>query len=116
MRNYISSGATITAVLTAAVASGGGVVLGDLFGVANTAGDAGETVELETVGVFSLPKVEAEVWTFGAPVYFDPVDLVATIDPDRDSVGDTLAVLIGHAVDVSPPGAGVATGAVRLSI
>ena len=71
MKNFIQKGDTLTmAAPTGGVASGDGVLVGSLFGIA--AGDAAENdnVEVQTTGVFDLPKATGAI-AQGAKVYWD---------------------------------------------
>ena len=71
MKNFIQKGNTITLTAPAGgVTSGGGVLVGSLFGIA--AGDAVENagVEVQTCGVFELPKATGAI-TQGAKVYWN---------------------------------------------
>lgn len=62
MKNYIQEGRMITvAAPIGGVASGDGVVIGALFGVATKTAASGETVTLATDGVFDLPKLASAV-------------------------------------------------------
>lgn len=56
MRNFIQQGDIITVIAPVALSSGQGVLIGNLFGIATTDAAAGQTVELATRGVFTLPK------------------------------------------------------------
>lgn len=71
MRNFVQKGETLTLAAPYAVASGGGLKVGSIFGVAVTAADSGATVETCTTGVYELPKASAQAWTAGAKVYWD---------------------------------------------
>ena len=71
MKNFIQKGDTLTLTApTGGVSSGDGVLVGSLFGIA--AGDAAENdnVEVQTTGVFDLPKATGAV-TQGAKIYWD---------------------------------------------
>jgi len=71
MKNFIQKGDTITLTApTGGVSSGDGVLVGSLFGIA--AGDAAENdnVEVQTRGVFDLPKATGAI-AQGAKVYWD---------------------------------------------
>jgi predicted RecA/RadA family phage recombinase len=85
MKNYIQPGNTITVTAAAAASSGDGVLMGSLFGVA--AGDAaiGESLDLATVGVFTMAKVSTDVFTVGAIVYWDDSASLVTTDDDTGS-------------------------------
>jgi predicted RecA/RadA family phage recombinase len=71
MKNYLQAGEKITITAAAAIASGAGVLVGAMFGVA--AGDAlsGQDVTIVRKGVFSLNKLSAQAWTPGEAVYWD---------------------------------------------
>lgn len=82
MRNYVQKGENITVPSPADVKSGDIIVIGGLSGVA--AGDAapGSDLDIVTVGVFDLPKVAAEGFEIGDPVYFDEASKLVTSDDD----------------------------------
>lgn len=72
MKNLVmQSGNNITVAAPRAVASGEGVLVGSLFGVASTIAAAGVAVALSTVGVYNLAKTAGQVFTVGAPAYWD---------------------------------------------
>ncbi|MEL6284584.1 MAG: capsid cement protein [Pseudomonadota bacterium] len=107
MKNYIQKGDAITVPAPAAVVSGEGVLVGDLFGVASGDAANGSTVTLATVGVFELPKTSTDDIAVGVAIYWD------------DSAGEATATstdntLIGHAV--ASAGNPSATVKVRLSV
>jgi predicted RecA/RadA family phage recombinase len=78
MKNYIQPGKTVTLPAPAATASGDVVTIGSLTGIA--AGDAatGEPLDLTLEGVFDLPKVAANDFAVGAPVYWNSGSALAT--------------------------------------
>jgi predicted RecA/RadA family phage recombinase len=78
--NYVQKGDVLTFPAPATVASGEVVVAGALIGVA--AGDAasGAPVDLETRGVWRLPKVSADTIDLGQIVYFDATAKLVTED------------------------------------
>lgn len=59
MKNYVQPGKVMTVTLAAAVLSGEGMVVGDLFGVATGKGAIGEQIELALQGVYKLAKPTA---------------------------------------------------------
>lgn len=61
----------VTLTAPYAVASGAGVKIGPIFGVAAGAAASGATVDVVTEGVFTLPKVSTDVFAVGAAVYWD---------------------------------------------
>ncbi len=72
MQNYIQNGHVITvAAPTGGIASGEGLILGNIFGVAAYSAAEGDPVELATTGVYKLPKATAAVLTVGARVAWD---------------------------------------------
>ena len=71
MRNYVQRGDTLTLTAPAAVASGDVVIVGSIIGVANGAVAIGAPVDLDVVGVFTLPKVSALAINAGDAVYWD---------------------------------------------
>jgi predicted RecA/RadA family phage recombinase len=53
------------------VASGGGMLVGKIFGVALSDAASGETVAVQRRGVAVLAKATGEAWTVGAAIYWD---------------------------------------------
>jgi predicted RecA/RadA family phage recombinase len=105
-RNFVQPGNTLTIPAPATVSGGGVVIAGGIIGIA--AGDAaiGAPVDVETGGVWDLPKVSADAFTLGATVYWDAGDSLATVTAtDNTKIG----------VAVAAAGNGVATVKVRLS-
>ena len=108
MKNYVQPGNTITLTAPYAVASGDGLLVGSVFGVA--AGDAanGETVEAALVGVFDLKKVASQAWVVGDKIYWDNTNKETT----KTATANTL---IGVATEAVANGAGDVVGRVRLN-
>ncbi len=72
MKNHIQKGDVITVSAPAGgTASGEGMIVGNIFGVAAYAAAEGDPVELTTTGVFKFPKATAAVLTVGARVAWD---------------------------------------------
>jgi predicted RecA/RadA family phage recombinase len=72
MKNFIQNGDMISVTAPAGgIASGQGIVVGSLFGVAAKAAAEGESVEIATTGVYELPKAPATVIAQGARVAWD---------------------------------------------
>jgi predicted RecA/RadA family phage recombinase len=106
MKNFVQKGDVVTITATAAGTSGSGLLFGKLFGVLTANVAIGAEAELALVGVFTLPKVEAQAWTFGAALYWDAATgLVTTVASTHVKIGHALAA----ALDPST------TGVVRLS-
>lgn len=107
MKNYLQNGDTVTLVAPADVASGAGVLVGSLFGVALTTQKSGENVEARVTGVVDLAKVTAQAWsTVGLLIYWDNTAKNATTTSTSNK-------LIG--VNVATAANPSATGRVRLN-
>lgn len=102
MKNFVQPGATVTFTAAAPVASGAGVLMGTLFGVAATDADTGAPFEAAVVGVYSLPKAAVAI-TAGAAVYWDATAGNATTDAAAGA-----NPLIGAATEAAASGAAVA--------
>ncbi|MBP1806466.1 DUF2190 family protein [Rubellimicrobium aerolatum] len=106
MKNYISDGDAVTITATAAVASGKGVLVGDLFGVATTDIASGAQGEIKTRGGAELDKVPAEAWAQGVKIYWDnSAKLCTSVVGSNKLIGCALAAAA----------AGAAVGSVRLN-
>ena len=77
MKNYVQLGDTLTLVAPRAVASGAGLLVGALFGVATADAAQGANVETLTRGVVDLPKAAGAV-TQGQKLYWDNAAFVVT--------------------------------------
>lgn len=108
MKNYVQPGNAITLTAPYAVASGDGLLVGSIFGVASCTAALGETVEAALVGVFDLTKVGSQAWTAGAKVYWDNTN-------KRCTTVATDNTLIGMATEAVASGAGDTIGRVRLN-
>lgn len=105
--NYVQPGDTITVTAPADVTSGGGVLVGDLFGIATGTAVSGAEVEIKTTGVFELAKTSAQAWaTVGLPVYWDAANKVATTAASTNKL-----IGVNVAAAANPSG----TGTVRLN-
>lgn len=71
MKNYIQPGEKITVPAPYDVASGGGALVGAMFGVAAVAALSGAPVTLVRKGVYSMNKLSAQAWDVGAKVYWN---------------------------------------------
>lgn len=71
MKNYVQPGDVITFTAPAAIASGAGVMIGALFGIAAGAYASGAEGEMKTTGVFDLAADPAATATPGAKAYWD---------------------------------------------
>lgn len=115
MKNFVQMGNNLTLAAPYAVDAGQGVLIGQIFGVAAGDADNGADVDISTVGVFDLAKVNTAIFTVGAPVYFDVSmkNCRSGNDDDSNSAGDSEA-LIG--VAVAAAGAGATTVRVKLGV
>lgn len=105
-KNYVQRGDTLTLTAPYDVASGAGLLVGAMFGVALVDALTGAEVEATTVGVYELPKLSTDVVTQGAKIYWDDANKECTVTAAGNS-------LIGAAVLAA--GDGVATVKVRLN-
>ena len=108
MKNFVQPGNTITLTAPYAVASGDGLLVGSIFGVASGTAALGETVEAALTGVYDLKKVASQAWAAGDKVYWDNTAKEAT----KTTTSNTL---IGVAVVAVAGGAGDTIGRVRLN-
>jgi predicted RecA/RadA family phage recombinase len=106
--NYIQRGNIVTIPASASFEPGAVVVAGNLIGVAQGYAASGEPVDVELVGVYSLPKafVGGGI-AVGAAVYFDPAEKLSKTDSESGA-----NPLLGYAVEAAAEGA--ATVKVRL--
>jgi predicted RecA/RadA family phage recombinase len=108
MKNYVQPGNTITLTAPYAVASGDGLLVGSIFGVASGDADDAAIVEAALVGVFDLKKVASQAWGVGDKIYWDNANKQTT----KTATSNTL---IGVAVEAVANGAGDVVGRVRLN-
>lgn len=88
MINKIQTGKIMSVVLAADVVSGSYVLTGKIGGVAVVSGASGDTVNVDTEGVFSdLAKATGETWSFGDALYWDATAGAFT----KTSTSNTLA-------------------------
>jgi len=69
MQNFVHRGETLTLTAPYAVNSGGGVKVGNIFGVAASTHIQGDSMEAQVEGVFDLAK-DASVFAQGDLVYW----------------------------------------------
>jgi len=108
MKNYVQPGNTITLTAPYDVASGDGLLVGAIFGVATGAAANGEPIEAALVGVFDLKKVGSQAWAVGDKIYWDNTAKETT----KTVASNTL---IGVAIEAVGSGAGETIGRVRLN-
>ena len=102
--NFIQEGRVVTVTAPGAVSSGDGVQVGQLFGVAQIDAASGADVEIDTQGVYTLPKTSAQAWAVGALVYWTGTLCTTT-------AGTNLPIGCAMAAAANPSG----TGRVRLN-
>lgn len=106
MKNYVQPGNTVTLTAPYDVASGAGLLVGSLFGVASAAALSGAAVEAAIVGVFDLNKLGTDTIDPGQKVYWDNTNKRVTETASGNS-------LIGAALATA--GNGATTVRVRLN-
>lgn len=101
MKNFIKQGAVIGVIAPAALASGEGVLVGSIFGVAQADAESGAEVQIVRHGVFELAKTSAQAWTVGVKLYWDDTNkVVTTVDTDNTLIGTA------HAAAANPSSTG----------
>jgi predicted RecA/RadA family phage recombinase len=108
MKNHVQPGNTITLTAPYTVASGDGLLVGSIFGIACADAASGEPVETDLVGIYDLKKTASQAWAAGDKVYWDNTAKEAT----KTTTSNTL---IGVAVTAVTGGAGDTIGRVRLN-
>jgi predicted RecA/RadA family phage recombinase len=108
MKTFIQPGHVLTLAAPSDVASGDGLLVGALFGIATHDALAGAEVETQLTGVVEIAKAASQAWTAGAKVYWDNTAKRAT----TVASGNTL---IGVAVLAVGAGAEETIGRVRLN-
>jgi predicted RecA/RadA family phage recombinase len=99
MRNFVQPGNAVTVPSPAAVASGEGVQIGALFGVASADAASGADVELAVAGVYDLPKeATTDTYAVGAAVEWNAAQ--ARVAPL--STGARIGVVIAAAGATAP--------------
>jgi predicted RecA/RadA family phage recombinase len=108
MKNYVQKGETLTLTAPYAVSSGGGALVGSIFGVAVNDYGNGEEGEFQLEGVFDLTRETGAStgWSQGALIYWNNTTKVITKTAASNK-------LIGVAVRAAADGD--ATGRVRLN-
>lgn len=108
MRGYIQPGNTITLPAPYAVASGDGLLVGAIFGIATGSAAINAEVETLTEGVVELRKAPSQAWSVGARIYWDNAARLATTVVASNT-------LIGAATEPVAGGANDTIGRVRLN-
>jgi len=71
MKTYIQDGEALELTAPYDVASGGGALVGSIFGVAKSDVLSGALGVFQLTGVVELAKVSAQAWTAGVLLYWD---------------------------------------------
>jgi predicted RecA/RadA family phage recombinase len=108
MKNYVQPGNVITLTAPYAVASGDGLLVGAIFGVAAGTAILGDPVETAVEGVYDLKKVASQAWAAGDKIYWDNTAKQTT----KTLTSNTL---IGVATEAVAGGATDLIGRVRLN-
>ncbi|POO54285.1 hypothetical protein CPJ18_01920 [Agrobacterium rosae] len=90
-KNFKQPGKILDIPAPADVKSGDGVLIGKLFGVAQTTVKQGEMVAIDREGVWDLPKTEAQAWAIGDIVYWTGTE-VSTTASGNTKIGYATAV------------------------
>ena len=108
MKTFIQPGHALTLIAPHAVASGDGVLVGSLFGIAIHDAADGTEVETQLTGVVDMAKAPSQAWSQGDKVYWDNTNKRATTVATDNT-------LIGVAVLATGSGADEVLGRVRLN-
>jgi len=95
MKNFVQPGDMLTLTAPYDVASGGGVLVGSIFGIAAFAALNGASVEAKTTGVFDLvatTHATTQAFAVGDAVYWDNSAKKATkVDTSNTKIGVAVA-------------------------
>lgn len=110
-KTFVKPGKTLKFTAGGTLSSGDGLLIGKLFGVVAGNLIAGQSGELDLVGVFILPK-DGSVIAIGVAVYWDGSDVTTTALANEKIGTANLAAAGGAAtVEVRLDGIGTVTGA-----
>jgi len=98
MQNFVQPGNVVPLAAPYDVASGDGLLVGSIFGVATNAASNGTIVETKLVGVYDLKKKTTDLIAAGAVVYWDNTAKQCTVTATSNT-------LIGAATEASGSGA-----------
>ena len=102
MKTGIQDGDVITVTAPYAVASGGGCLVGSLFGLAISAAAISAAVEIVTRGVVTIGKTTAEAWTQGQRLYWNDATKLATTTAAANKLIGVAAAVAGAADTTGP--------------
>jgi predicted RecA/RadA family phage recombinase len=112
MQNYVHKGETLTVAAPYAVKSGGGVKVGNLFGVAVYDAAQSASLEIVSIGVFDLAK-DNSTFASGDAVYWDDTNKVATSTSGNLVIG---TAELAQASGTAAPGGAQADPTVRVRL
>lgn len=100
MKNFVQDGHMMTVPAPYAVASGAGVLVGAMFGVAAYGAGKDAPVEIATGGVFDLPKKPGDTPALGGKLYWDDtLKALTTTAAGNTLVGVSALAAIGTAAE-----------------
>ncbi|MCZ4340580.1 DUF2190 family protein [Sphingomonadaceae bacterium G21617-S1] len=109
MNNFVQEGEVVTAAAPYDVASGAGLKVGSLIGIAAFGALSGADVNVKRRGVFTVAKAASQAWTqWTTKVYWDDTAKNFT----STSASNTL---VGIAAETLGAGAGITSGKVLLT-
>lgn len=97
MNNYVEKGFVVSVTAPYAVSSGGGCLVGGIFGIAACTAAINDDVELATFGVFDLAKTSALAITAGDILYWDDTNK----EVNKTTTGTPVAVALADAANPS---------------
>lgn len=100
MNNYVQDGKILTVTAPAALASGGFTRVGFLAGVAAAAYLINTAAEIQTMGVFNLPKATGVTFAVGDKVYWDATNNNVTTSGRWIGIATAAAVSGATTLDV----------------
>jgi predicted RecA/RadA family phage recombinase len=100
MKNYVQDGEVLDLTAPYAVASGGGALIGKIFGVAKSTVANAAVGQFQTEGVVDLAKTAAQTFAQGAFVYWDNATKLATSTAASNTLIGT-AVLAAAGADAN---------------
>jgi predicted RecA/RadA family phage recombinase len=95
MKNFVQSGEFLTVAAPYQVSSGGGLLVGSLFGVATYDAANGANVEIATEGVFDITALTADTGTVGAKMYWDNTNKRLTVTASGNTLVGVLTAAKG---------------------
>lgn len=86
MKNFIQTGDVVAVIAPYAIASGQGVLVGSMFGVAAYDAANGAPVDIKREGVFDITALTADAAAAGTKVYWDNTNRRLTVTADANSL------------------------------